>query len=91
MMDKDRSNNITWEEFKTGIAMSGVRPLPHDGELRTLFASLDIDHSGGISFNELSAAFDTHLRPAGPHTSVAVARLAEGVACSRGFNPRYRE
>ena len=83
-MDKDRSNNITWEEFKTGIAMSGVRPVPNDVDLRALFATLDADRSGGISFQELSAAFDAHM------SSPVPLQLEDNVACSRGFNTRFR-
>ena len=45
-MDADRSNDITLREFKRGLAMVGIRPIPSDHEMRQLFASYDLDGDG---------------------------------------------
>ena len=67
MMDADRSNNITVEEFQRGLAMSGIRPLPSTPALEEMWSRLDIDRSRGISYDELSLALsgglERHKKP----------------------------
>jgi len=59
MMDADRSNNLTREEFQRGLAMSGVRPVPPIEDIDLVYSALDVDKSRGISFEELSRALTT--------------------------------
>jgi len=64
MMDADRSNNLTKEEFQRGLAMSGVRPVPPLEDCEALFDSLDVDKSRGISFQELQGVLEGGGLPA---------------------------
>jgi len=52
-MDADRSDTITFSEFKRGVAMAGVRPIPADDHMQMLFDSLDRDSNGRIDYAEL--------------------------------------
>lgn len=61
MMDADRSNNITVEEFQRGLAMSGIRPLPSTPAIEEMWSQLDVDQSRGISYEELSTALHEGL------------------------------
>jgi len=54
-MDEDRSDDITYPEFKRGLAMSGIRPLPSEQDQKALFCSFDVDKNGTISFQELQS------------------------------------
>jgi len=38
--------------------MSGLRPVPGEPELRSLFASFDLDRSGRLSYRELLVALE---------------------------------
>ena len=71
MMDADRSNNLTREEFQRGLAMSGIRPVPPLEDVQALYDSLDVDKSRGISFEELHAALES---PAPAPTSSDLAK-----------------
>ena len=43
LMDADKNDQITLNEFMRGLAMSGIRPVPSDEQLMTLFESFDAD------------------------------------------------
>lgn len=51
IMDDDRSNGLSYEEFKKGLRETGVQ-LPEEN-LQALFRHFDADCSGYISFDEL--------------------------------------
>ena len=52
MMDRDRGNNISFHEFTKGVAMSGVRPIPHESLMRALFQSFDVNGNGSLHHHE---------------------------------------
>lgn len=52
-MDADRSDTISFSEFKRGVAMAGVRPIPAEDHMKMLFDSFDLDGNGRIDYGEL--------------------------------------
>eukprot|EP00941_MAST-03F_sp_MAST-3F-sp1_P002389 g2389.t1 len=60
LCDKDRSNSVTFGEFCTGIAASGIRPIPTAREMRCLFNVFDTDRNGHISFEEMKERYELH-------------------------------
>ena len=48
--DADRSNGLTFVEFRNGVAMVGVRPLPSDALMRECFDCFDLDHNGNVDW-----------------------------------------
>ena len=61
----DRSDNISFQEFKRGVAMAGVRPVPGEQEMRALFASFDINDDREVSYQEMVAALEREYGGAG--------------------------
>ena len=53
LMDADKNDQITLNEFMRGLAMSGIRPVPSDEQLMTLFESFDADSDMRISYHEM--------------------------------------
>jgi len=68
-MDADRSNTISFGEFRNGLslALSNKRvPVPSGRDLRTLFGSFDLDHGNSISYEEMLRALGGgHVRNTG--------------------------
>jgi len=58
MMDSDRDDIIGFDEFKRGIAMSGMRPVPSEAEMKTLFGSFDVDSNSVVSYQEMLWALE---------------------------------
>ena len=63
------SLNETWwndrfGEFARGVAMSGVRPIPTESEMKALFESFDLNHDGSLSYSEMIGALEREARPA---------------------------
>ena len=52
-MDADKTNTVTAKEFLAGLALAGVRPLPSEPELRTIFKLIDSDANRTLSLGEL--------------------------------------
>lgn len=51
--DGNRDNKLSFDEFKRGVLMMGVRPSPSESVLRTLFDEYDQDADGWIQWAEL--------------------------------------
>ena len=62
MMDRNRDDKISYKEFKRGVAMSGMRPVPVDSEMRALFDSFDQDDTQRISYKEMLAGLGAEAR-----------------------------
>ena len=58
MMDENKDDSITFDEFKRGIAMAGMRPVPTEAEFRALFRSFDANANNVISHQEMIAALE---------------------------------
>ena len=58
LMDADRDNNISFQEFERGIAMSGIRPVPNRKEMMSLFKSFDLDSDHFLNFDEMMACLE---------------------------------
>ena len=54
--DGNRDNKLSFEEFENGVAAMGIRPMPSEGELRTVFNEMDQDSDGKIQWGELKAS-----------------------------------
>lgn len=59
LYDKDRSGQLSWEEFNGAVRNGGKlsASVPHglsDDQLRSLFLAVDSDHSGQVSITELT-------------------------------------
>eukprot|EP00941_MAST-03F_sp_MAST-3F-sp1_P000150 g150.t1 len=57
-MDKDKGNQITIMEFAYGLTGIGIRPVPSDDEIRSLFASFDKDGNHSVSYAEMLDALE---------------------------------
>ena len=57
-MDSNRDDKITYSEFKRGLAMSGVRPIPTELETHALFASFDTNRDMLVSYKEMVEALE---------------------------------
>jgi len=53
LMDADKNDMITAGEFANGVAMSGIRPVPTEEEMETLFAQFDAASDGRLSYGEV--------------------------------------
>ena len=53
MMDSNNNDKINFEEFKEGIFMSGMRPVPTDKEIELMFRSFDVNRDGALSYEEV--------------------------------------
>ena len=58
MMDENKDNTVTFEEFKRGVAMCGMRPVPSEAEFRALFRSCDLNANGVLSYEEMVAGLE---------------------------------
>eukprot|EP00929_Paragymnodinium_shiwhaense_P024081 TRINITY_DN14921_c0_g1_i1.p1 TRINITY_DN14921_c0_g1~~TRINITY_DN14921_c0_g1_i1.p1 ORF type:complete len:318 (-),score=55.11 TRINITY_DN14921_c0_g1_i1:92-1045(-) len=56
-IDEDGDGLITWEELKKGYRSLGLKPMS-DAQLRTLFARMDANGDGKISYNEAQEFFE---------------------------------
>ena len=62
-MDKERTNFVSFREFKRGLALAGV--YPSSSELRNLFNVFDKNRTGRISFEEMKETLsgkDVHMK-----------------------------
>ena len=62
-MDSNRSDTISWNEFRRGVAMAGVRPMPPDTVLRELFDSLGRDKANCIRYTDMVSALQPTPSP----------------------------
>jgi len=53
MMDSNQNDKINFDEFKEGIFMCGMRPVPSDKEIELLFQSFDLNKDGALSYEEV--------------------------------------
>ena len=53
MMDDNNNDKINFDEFKQGIFMCGMRPVPTDKEITALFRSFDANRDGTLSYQEV--------------------------------------
>jgi len=70
MMDRDRDDKVTFKEFKHGVAMAGVRPIPSEAEMRAVFESFDVNDDNTLSYPEVIAALVSDAEMARGHTQV---------------------
>ena len=57
-----RSDTISFEEFKYGLQLSGIRPVPEAALLKELFTSFDRNNSGRLEFGEVISALEGEFR-----------------------------
>ena len=70
MMDDNQNDKINFDEFKQGIFMCGMRPVPTDKEIELLFRSFDVNRDGTLSYEEVCLGlFVTNSQPTGASTS----------------------
>jgi len=62
MMDGNRDDRITFKEFQRGVAMSGLRPVPVESEMRSLFESFDVDDGHTVSYREMLNALGDDIK-----------------------------
>ena len=65
LMDTDRSSTISYTEFKRGLAMTGLRPMPREHELKALFGAFDSNSDVRISWREMCQALEGGKAPRG--------------------------
>jgi len=63
LMDTNRSNTISFGEFKNGLALSGLRPFPTDKVLHQVFKSFDLDGNNSLTYRELEKALEADHDP----------------------------
>eukprot|EP00941_MAST-03F_sp_MAST-3F-sp1_P002841 g2841.t1 len=54
MGDHDRNDMISFKEFKNGMYLSGIRPVPTNRQIMEVFQSFDRDDDGFVTWSEIS-------------------------------------
>eukprot|EP00941_MAST-03F_sp_MAST-3F-sp1_P006393 g6393.t1 len=61
--DANRNNNLSFDEFKRGFAMMGIRPIPSERQLQLLYDYVDSEvPDGKLSWKEFKVALEDPKR-----------------------------
>ena len=62
LMDTDKNNMVTFDEFCRGIALSGIRPVPTAAQYEALFHAFDANKDMRISYEEMVSKLEEEGR-----------------------------